>query len=621
MARFAAMAIGLTQSFLATVAVAQNSHVTSGIEVDPERHAYYGDLHLHTSYSADAYLLYGTTVDPDEAYRFARGEVVDYLGQSVQREEPLDFLAITDHAEEIGVFTELDSPGSTVSRTTLGKKLRADLATAVTGTLRKILWPATSVDVESEWDSAAKPASASAWQRYIGIANRYYVPGRFTTFIAYEWTSTPDGNNLHRNVIFRGDSAPYPFTSADSEKTEDLWLWLETLRKRGVEALAIPHNGNRSNGLMYDWVDSNGRPIDQAYAQSRAANEPLTEISQLKGSSETHPSLSPNDEFGNFEILDQIGIPGTLSRPSGSYVRDALSRGLVIQRRIGANPYKYGFVAGSDFHTGLSVSDPSSHYGHEGHVGLGGGRPTKDQAAGALGERSRDAGIVFDIPMLKTMSGNLTGVWAESNTRESIYDALRRKETFATSGTRVKFRFFGGWELGRHLIEQKDWVATAYRTGVPMGSDLPREPTGVKAPSFAIWTIKDPNGANLDRVQVIKVWEENGQQKERVFDVIWSGKRTLDPITGRLPAIGDTVDLTTGSYSNSIGSVELKGSWKDPEFDPRYFAAYYLRVLEIPTPRWSTLLAIRNDLPLADGVPVTEQQRAWSSPIWYVPAK
>jgi hypothetical protein len=380
----------------------------------------------------------------------------------------------------------------------------------------------------------------------------------------------------------------------------------------GFEALAIPHNANASNGLMYDWVQSsNSLAIDTAYAEERQRNEPLSEISQIKGASETNPLLSPEDEFANYEIYDWLaGSRHHAGRVQGSYLRDALSRGLVIQRNIGVNPFKYGFVGASDLHTGLSVSSQSSYDGDEGIGNLGGGMAT----------RARAVKILSTPHMVMTTSGNLTGVWAESDTRQSIYAALRRRETFATTGTRLKFRFFGGWSYESDLLKRKDWVATAYAKGVPMGGDLPARPAYAATPVFLIWAVKDPDGVNLDRIQVIKVWEDHGKQREKVFNVAGSGERRPEPKTGKLPPVGNTVDLMTGKVTNRIGSTELETVWKDPDFDPHRFAAYYLRVLEIPTPRWSTLLAIKYGLPLPKSVPATEQQRGWSSSIWYSPA-
>jgi len=604
-------------AILAPQALAQGN-----IAVHPEREAYYGDLHLHTTYSFDAYVLMGTKVDPDQAYRFAKGEPVDYLGEKVQRREPLDFLAVTDHSENIGVANETENPSSAVAQTEWGKSLKADLDKAKSPWERAKLGLALLTKYFIGGKRAAGQAGAdaanSAWDREVAIANRNYEPGKFTTFVAYEWTSMPNGQNLHRNVIFKGDKAPAPFTSQDSQNPQDLWNWLAKIRKDGYEALAIPHNANASNGLMYDWNTLDGRPIDIAYAQLRAENEPLSEIAQNKGASETHPLLSPNDEFANYEIFDTLLISQQKSKPEGSYVRDALSRGLVLQRKLGVNPYKDGIVGASDLHSGLTVSSQEDYGGNIGGINQGPGKPNKEQASGILGYTG-DNGALAGFKLWRTTAGNLTGAWAESNTRESIYNAFRRKETFATSGTKLKFRFFGGWNLDGKLVDKPDWVKAAYQTGVPMGGDLPAKPGATKTPNFAVWAVKDPNSANLDRVQVIKIWEENGKQQEKIFDVAWAGKRKIDPKTHKLPAIGSTVDLSTGKYTNSIGAAELKAVWKDPEFNPKQYAAYYVRVLEIPTPRWSTLIAIANGLPLPKDIPLTDQQRGWSSPIWYTP--
>jgi len=606
----------------------------AAVKVNPLRSAYYGDLHLHTSYSLDAYLFGTTKVDPDQAYRFAKGEVVNYLGEPVRRREPLDFLAVTDHSESIGVLSELEDQNSVVSQSDMGKKLRALLA-SLTGSdgrrdLRRALkdpalweqfgafWRDYFGGRKSKLPANLQTESVAAWAREIEFANRNYEPGKFTTFIAYEWTSMPYSANLHRNVIFKGNAAPYPFTSLDSKEPQDLWDWLERIRQQGFEALAIPHNGNASNGLMYDWIGG-ANYMDRAYAEERQANEPLSEIAQIKGASETHPLLSPNDEFADYEIYDAIEKDRhQVGRPQGSYLRDALSAGLVLQRRLGANPFKYGFVGASDLHSGLSVSAQADYAGAIWAINMGGGKPTRERVVS--GFTGGDAGEL--VLLLKTTSGNLTGVWAESNTRESIYDALRRRETFATSGTKLRFRFFAGWGLPENLLKQRDWVASAYAKAIPMGGDLAAKPTRqAGGPRFAIWAAKDPNGANLDRVQVIKVWEQDGQQKERVFDVVWAGHRKPDSKTEKLPAVGDTVDLKTGHYTNEIGATELQTVWTDPDFDPHRYAAYYLRVLEIPTPRWSTLLAIENGLPLPKDVPAIEQQRGWSSPIWYSPTQ
>jgi len=571
------------------------------------RQAYFGDLHLHTSYSLDAYLGGAMAVDPDAAYRFARGEVVEYMGEPLRRREPLDFLAVTDHVEGLGVANELDDPQSSLSKSPVGKALRA-VVDAMTGADGRVdvenlldkpreyndllaLSQAYAWGRKDELPDALRPASTAAWARSVDSANRNYRPGSFTTFIAYEWTAAADGANLHRNVIFRGNSAPNPFTAWDSRQPEALWDWLDAIRTRGFEALAIPHNGNASDGLMFAWLDSASGYIDRNYALQRQANEPLGEISQNKGASETHPLLSPNDEFAGYEIYDYMEAdrrhPG---RPGGSYLRDALGRGLVLQRETGANPYKYGFAGASDLHSGLSVSAQADYAGSYYRPNIAAGRPSRSEAASILTVGSRRV-----EQNRQTTAGSLTGVWAESNTRESIYDALRRRETFATTGTRLKVRFFGGWDLTDALLKDAQWIQAAYQRGVPMGGDLSAATAGGTAPAFLIWASKDPAGVNLDRLQVIKVWEHEGQPHERVFDVARSAS------------------------ADALGSPELKVVWKDPDFDPRQLAAYYARVLEIPSPRWTTLLAAQAGVPVPNDVPATIQQRGWSSPIWYSP--
>ncbi len=595
--------------------------ITAKAEVaqNPLREAYFGDLHLHTTYSFDSYVLFGATADPEVAYRFARGEPIEYLGETVRRREPLDFLAVTDHSENLGVFNQLIDPNSYVSKSEMGKALQEAMSVPGDPKARlKQLWPFFRTHAFEPLPPDLQAVSASAWQREIDFANRFNEPGKFTAFVAYEWSSSYNGANLHRNVIFRGNSAPYPFSSAQSLNPEDLWAWLDKIKAQGFEALAIPHNSNASFGLMFDWVTLDGRPLDRAYAEARQAHEPLVEISQNKGASETHPLLSSRDEFANYEILDRSLVSTKFSPPPGSYVRDALSRGLVLERKLGVNPFKYGMVGASDLHGTLQVSNQEDYAGNAGGANLGGGRPTKEQARAIL-TNNGDGAAVMDAQILTT-AGNLTGAWAESNTRDSIYDALRRRETFATTGTRLRVRVFGGWTLAKNLFDHSDWVKTAYADGVPMGSDLPANATGAVSPRFAVWAAKDPNGANLDRIQIIKVWEEDGRQQEKVFDVAWSGHRMINRTTGKLPAVGNTVNLHTGAYTNSIGAAQLQAVWSDPEFNKARLAAYYVRALEIPTPRWSTLLAIKNQLPIPTTVPASEQQRAWSSPIWYTPA-
>ncbi len=593
------------------------------VDSAPDRQAYFGDLHLHTTLSFDAYALMGTKTTPEEAYRFARGEPITYMGHTVQRSEPLDFTAVTDHSEFMGVLNQLGDPDSALSKSPLGERFRKDPLKAffeLTDFWRHKNTPPPELN--------AKDRMASTWTREVAAANDAYQPGKFTTFVAYEWTSMPDAKfNLHRNVIFKDAPPAMPFSSADSIQPEDLWTYLENQRAMGIEGLAIPHNANASGGLMFDWKDSAGRAISEAYAQRRALNEPLTEIYQNKGGSETVPELSSSDEFANFEVMEQL-LTGGPSPVNGSYVRQALGRGLVIEHRVGSNPYKLGIVGATDFHNGLSTGredeyaggvfgiDPRTDVPDLAHARdqLGGKRPRPDAGAD---HSAGGAEELFTDPSIFG-SGGMTGVWAERNNRESIYAALRRRETFATSGDRLKIRFFGGWNYDAGLVKDADWVAKAYAGGVPMGGDLPQGATG-QAPAFVVWAVKDPNTGNLDRVQIVKVWLDGDDYKEKVFDVAWSGARKPDPATGKVPAVGNTVDPHTATYKNTIGAGQLGAVWRDPEFKAGTPAVYYARVLEIPTPRWTTILAAKRGLPIPTHGPTTIQERAWSSPIWYEP--
>lgn len=570
---------------------------------NPLRDAYFGDLHLHTNYSLDAFVLYGTRTTPDQAYRFAKGEKVDFLGNEIQKKVPLDFLAVTDHSETFGVINAIDDTSSALYKSNLGKKIREEgLNTFWTSTVIQSIVSGKRVPGHEEKNIR------SVWDKEVEAANRHNKPGKFTTFIGYEWTSFPDYQNLHRNVIFSSEKAPdQPFSASDSYKPEDLWSFLENQRKQGIDALIIPHNSNVSNGLMFDWKDSKGNPISKAYAQRRQDNEPLTEVSQNKGTSETHPSLSSNDEFAGFELYENLLATTRKGKVEGSYVRDAYGRGLIIQQQTGVNPYKFGLIGATDFHNGISAAEESSF------IGAGGGGVDTSFRWPTLSDGLSKKAV--------NSSGALTGVWAEENTRASIFKAFKRKEVFATSGTRLRFRFFGGWNFGQELLQNADWIKQAYASGVPMGGELPKKQGRDKAPTFLLWAVKDPNSANLDRVQVVKVWVKGTQQFEKVFDVALSDKRVINPATGKIPAVGNTVDGKKGTYTNSIGDTELQAVWSDPEFDAQIASVYYLRVLEIPTPRWSTIVSARSGQPLPEGTAVSIQERGWSSPIWYTPSK
>jgi len=597
------------------------------------RRAYFGELHLHTVMSFDAW-TFGTRVTPDQAYKFARGETVMVPAFQVAREQglsatglvpakrawPLDFTAVTDHSEYLGAMTQLDDPSSPFSQSALGKELSTGGDQAFFRAGRAV----TGGKAEASSEMAQAAAASNGWALEMKAANDNYQPGKFTTFVAYEWTASPgQGIHWHRNVIFNSDHAPAPFTAQESNRPEDLWRFLDALRKKGMEVLAIPHNANLSDGRDFDWNMTDGRPIDEAYAQAQARNEPLMEIAQTKGSSDTTPELSPNDEFANFEIMDRIYKGETAPKQHGSYMREGFGRGLVIQSTVGANPFKMGVVGGSDIHNGLTVSDENGFAsgvsgldpktmlprGAAARTALGIGE--QEPALRPTGQRENDR--------LQFSGAAITGVWAEENTREAIFAALKRKETFATSGTRIRLRMFGGFGFTPAMLQKADWVKQAYSQGTPMGGDLSVAAAG-KAPSFILQATKDPDGANLDRAQVIKVWLDGKGYKEKVFNVALSGGRK-EGADGKAPAVGNTVDLKTGGYTNTIGAATLTAVWRDPEFNPKTPAVYYARVLEIPTPRWTTLLAIANKLPIPTRAPATIQERAWSSPIWFTPPK
>jgi hypothetical protein len=567
-------------------AIAAPSPGGAGQRANPDdTRAFFGELHLHTSYSFDAFGFSPSRIDPDAAYRFARGETVNYLGKPAQRHAPLDFMAVTDHAEYMGFLNATEEPGSTLAQSAFGREYLELKKTLPPGALtrqvlKKLAEPALMKEL------GADTAMTAVWQKTIDAANANYRPGEFTTFIGYEWTSHPDDRyNLHRNVIFRGNTAPRPFSAADSRRPEDLWRYLDDARAHGHQVLAIPHNANASEGHMFDWNDSDGRPIDADYAARRARNEPLVEIYQAKGASETHPLLSPNDEFADFEVMDRLvprlDLPG---KPPGSYAREALGRGLLIERRTGKNPFRFGFVAATDFHNGLTTSAENAFVLADGFDPRTGG-PDRATAAQYLAEPSPS------MPDPKIMgSGGLTGVWATENTREALFDAMQRSETFGTSGTRIRLRLFAGWHYPADMLEARDWPARAYAEGVPMGSDLPPAPASA-APVFVVWASKAPDGAPLEHAQIIKVWLDGDTAREQVFEVPLPQPRN--------------------------GVSEITARWQDPAFDARQAAVYYLRVIEVETPRWTTLLADRFGLERPKGSAAMLRERTWSSPIWY----
>ena len=588
------------------------------VEKNPDRNAYFGEEHIHTSWSVDAWLMGNRITGPDEAYKYAQGQTIKHpLGYDIKIETPMDFMGVTDHSEYVGLTREANTPGSAVSKLPEAQPLilkdpndQAEVQKAFTYLVNMLSQPPIKALITPE-------ITGPIWKKNVDIANQNNHPGKFTAFCSYEWTSQNNNINLHRNIFFRDcDKVPVaPYSALDSWHPEELWKWMDAQRKAGNELLAISHNANLSSGWMYPVdMDSFGRPIDAAWADSRMRNERLVEIKQIKGQSETHPLLSPNDEFASYELSSALlGLGpsiGRIDQVAGSYGRQALKDGLTLQDVKGYNPYKFGMAAGSDSHNTGSPYRHDNFFG--GHAQIDG---TVDRRmAGVMAFGTAD--VRLENP------GGLTGVWAEENTRASLWDAMYRKETFGVSGPHIKVRFFGGWNYNKDSLKAKDWVHQAYANGVPMGGDLPAMPQGGKgtAPTFVVWAVKDPTSANLDRIQVVKGWTQNGQSFEKIFDVAWSGSdRKPDKWTGRVPAIKSTVDIEKATYTNDVGSTELSTVWTDPEFDASLHAFYYARVLEIPTPRWTLIQAVKAGVPPPDVVPLTGQERAWSSPIWYTP--
>ena len=578
---------------------------------NPDRNAYFGETHLHTSWSLDAWLFGNRVTDPGDAYKYFQGQPIKHpLGYEIKIETPLDWAGVTDHSEYVGVIRLANDPTSPISKLPAAQPLvlKSDSPEEVQRVFQygvRVLMGGPPIP------SLMSPEVAgTVWQQNTALANAANKPGKFTAFCSYEWTSMPNSMNLHRNIFFKdcGKLPTMPFSALDSQHPEDLWAWMDGQRSAGNELLAISHNANLSDGRMYPTeVDSRGRPIDAAYADSRTRNERLIEIKQIKGTSETHPLLSPNDEFAGFEIMSiLLGNPvGRIPHIVGSYTRQALKDGIAMQDALGYNPFKFGFGAAADAHNSAAPYRESNFFGAHG------------VADGTI-ERRMSGYDFAGIDVRRESPAGLTGAWAEENTRASIFEAMKRRETFAVSGPHIKVRFFGGWGYTPQMLVGRDWVKQGYAKGVPMGSDLP--PAASKAPTFIVWATKDPTSGNLDRIQIIKGWTVNGQSFERVFDVVWAGNRKADKWTGVVGPIGNTVNLETAAYTNTIGAVELKKVWTDPEFDASQHAFYYARVLEIPTPRWTTIQAKQLGIAPPDVVASTIQERAWSSPIWYTPS-
>ena len=580
---------------------------------NPLRNVYFGDLHTHTNFSYDAFLN-GTRATPDDAYRYAQGEPLTHAaGFEIQLDRPLDFFAVTDHASFLGMLPAMLDPEQEASRHPDTELARRIAAGELTGAERGAAYADIRAHTLGTRDGLLDlNVVRSAWRETIAAAERHNDPGRFTTFIAYEFTGSPENQNLHRNVIFRGSAAPeVPFSRLDSFNPEELWAWMDRNREAGMEALAIPHNSNGSNGLMFRLATYAGEPLDAAYAETRTRNEPLVEITQTKGTSDTHPALSPNDEWADFEIWSyRIGGGTTPSQPSGSYVREAYLNGLRLEEERGINPFRFGLVGATDNHAGSGAPTESDYF-------TAGGRPQR--GASIPFDPPRPDGSLYSASPLGAIRGasGLTGVWAEENTRESIYDAFRRKETFATTGPRIRVRFFAGYDYADDLAGNPDLVAAAYAGGVPMGGELTAP--GDRVPRFLVWASRDPASSPLARLQVIKGWIDGGEAHEQVYDVACSDGMSADPETHRCPDNGAAVDLGTCAASEDAGDAELRTLWADPDFDPAQRAVYYVRALENPSCRWSTWEAIRAGVEPRPDLPATIQERAWSSPIWVTP--
>jgi hypothetical protein len=576
---------------------------------NPLRNVYFGEQHMHTQASPDSFAV-GNRGTWEDAYRWAMGEEITYspTGEKIRKSTPYDFVGITDHAEYFDIMPKFVDPESPLYDTDFGRELRDPKADpkAPDSAINKFFASILTSTPSPEFNTPE--LIISGWSEYVKTANKFNKPGKFTTLVAFEWTSIPTGRNMHRNVFFRDSGPAMPFSAFNSVYPRDLWTYQEISRMGGHENLAIPHNGNISDGWMYSRNEFLKGPMDKTYAERRALNEPLTEIIQTKGQSETHPLLSPNDEFANFELFQKLLNVGQPSQIKNGYIREALARGMVLEEELGTNPFKYGIVSGSDSHSAYSPNEEWNFHGSHGKLDS-----TAEKRLDPTPNASGDvAGVVG--------SAGATAVWAEENTREAIFDAMARKEVYGTSGPLIRLRFFGGWNFDKGQIEQKEFVASAYKTGVPMGGDLPERDSD--APTFAVWALKDPESGNLDRIQIVKAFVNKwGRPDEAVYDVALSDGRVVDPDTGKAPPVGNTVDATTAKYTNDIGETQLSAVWTDPDFDALQRAAYYVRVIEIPTPRWSTYDAVRNNLPLVESLPVTLQERAWSSPIWYSPSR
>jgi hypothetical protein len=578
----------------------------------------FGDTHLHTSHSTDAYASGNTTLGPAEAYRYARGEPVLHpvIDARMRISRPLDFLVVADHSDYLGLQQYMQRNDPRLTATEKGRRLQ-EMAREDPSAVFRLIFSANPEFTRQDLLSIYAPIAKQPWLDEIAAAEHYNEPGVFTAFAGWEWSSHANSINLHR-VVFSPSKAEvlrsfFPYSNLDSVRPEDLWAWLEeTERKYGAEFVAIPHNSNMSIGHMFDRIDSDGRPITADYARTRIRWEPVMEVTQVKGTSEVHPSLSPNDEFAEFEIFRRLFRAEAPVPNASDYARSALLRGLEIEADVGVNPYRFGMIGSSDIHTGMSTLAEDNFGGAVARDIL---PETRREAAA----RPYPPNAAARLDAWNLSASGLAAVWATENTRDAITAAFKRKEVYATSGTRIAVRVFGGFAFSADDADAGDIATLGYRDGVPMGGDLSGAPHN-RAPTFLIQARKDPIGANLDRIQIIKGWlDANGESHERIYNVAWSDNRRLSG-DGSLPPVGNTVDLTSASYENSIGATQLSTAWTDPDFNAQEPAFYYARVLEIPTPRHQVYDAVALGMDPADtGFPTTIQERAWSTPIWYTP--
>ena len=603
----------MCSALLAAGAIAADSAGEPGRssgKANPLNNVYFGEQHLHTANSPDAFAM-GTRNTPDDAYRFCKGEAIKKIvsGTTVKKSTPYDWCAVTDHAEYLGIMPLIIEKGNPMAKTPIGKEILSGDPKKGAEAFQQIMDSVANLD-PIPYMSDPKTASV-VWEKQKEIANKHNDPGKFTTLIAFEWTSQTMYENMHHNVFFRDDTGPERvFSAFDSVHREDLWTYQEYQRAIGHENFSIPHNSNVSDSAMFALHTSSGAPIDRGWANRSTLNTVAVEILQTKGASETHPALSPNDEFAGFEdkFVHLLGSGGVQSLIDKSFVRQALTDGVGFQEMIGSNPFKYAIVAGADSHIAASANEEFNYPGVHGNIDY-----SPEVRLSGAGTVAGEPAIFFGTP-------GATGVWAPENTREAIFYGIKNTEVFGTSGTLMRVRFFGGWDFPKNLVKDKDFVKKAYAGGVPMGQDLPAKPKNSKAPTFAVWAMKDPESGNLDRVQIIKGWyDKRGYGFQKIYDVAWSDNRKPDAKTGKLPPVGNTVDIKTAKYTNDIGDTQLSAVWTDPDFDPSQHAMYYARVIEIPTPRWSTYDAVELGVEPPKEVPATIQERAWASPIWYTP--